>query len=216
MASSPITSWQIEGEKVEPGTDFLFLGSKITADGDSNHEIRRHLLLGRKGMTNLESVLKSKVITFSTKVHIVKVIVFLVAKYGCESGTIKKAECKWIDVFELWCWRRLLRVPWEIKPVNPKGNQPWIFIGRTDAEAEAPILWPPEVNNQLIGKIWMLWKTEGRRRRRWQRMVGWHHWFNGHELGQSHGDSGGMGRPGHGVAKSQTWPSDWTIGAAFW
>ena len=94
MASSPTTSWQIEGEKVEPGTDFLFLGSKITADGDSNHEIRRHLLLGRKHMINLDSVLKSKDITFSTKVHIVKAIVFLVAKYGCESGTIKKAECK--------------------------------------------------------------------------------------------------------------------------
>ena len=94
MASSLITSWQIEGEKVELRTDFLFLGSKITVDGDSNHEIRRHLLLGKKGMTNLDSVLKSKDITFSTKVHIVKVIVFLVAKYGCESGTIKKAECK--------------------------------------------------------------------------------------------------------------------------
>ena len=109
---------------METVTDFIFLGSKISADSDCSHGIKRRLLLGRKTVTYLDSVLKSKDITFSTKVHIVKVIVFLVAKYGCESGTIKKAECKWIDAFELWCWRRLLRVLWEIKPVNPKGNQP--------------------------------------------------------------------------------------------
>ena len=111
MASGPITSWQIEGEKVEVVTDFLFLGSKITVDGDCNHEIKRHLLLGRKVMTNLDSVLKSRDITLPTKVHIVKIMVFLVVTYCCESCTIKKAECRRTDAFKLWCWRRFLRVP---------------------------------------------------------------------------------------------------------
>ena len=112
MASGPITSWQIEGEKVETVTDFLFLGCKITADGDCSYEIRRQLLLGKKAMTNLDSVLKSKDITFPTKVRRVKAIVFSVVMYRCESWTIKKAEHQRIDAFELWCWRRLLRVPW--------------------------------------------------------------------------------------------------------
>ena len=112
MASGPITSWQIEGEKVEVVTDFLFLGSKITADGDCSHEIRRRLLLGRKAMTNLDSVLKTRNITLLTKVHIVKAVVFPVVTYGCESWTVKKAECQRIGAFELWCWKRLLKVPW--------------------------------------------------------------------------------------------------------
>ena len=112
MASGPITSWQIDGEKVETVTDFIFLGSKITADGDGSHEIKRRLLLGRKVMTNLDSILKSRDITLSTKVHLVKAMDFLVVMYGCESWTIKKTECQRIDAFELWCWRRLLRVPW--------------------------------------------------------------------------------------------------------
>ena len=118
----------------------FFLGSKITADSDYSHEIKRHLLLGRKAMTNLDSILKSRDITLTTKVCIVKSMVFLVFMYGCESWTIKKAEHWSTDAFELWCWRRLLRVfdCKEIKPVNPKGNQSWIFIGRTDAES--PIL----------------------------------------------------------------------------
>ena len=111
MASSPITSWQIEGWKVKAVTDFLFLGSKNTVDGDSSHEMRRHLLLGRKAMTNLDSVLKSRNITLPTKVRIVKAMVFPVVMYGCENWTIKKAECRKIDDFELWCWRRFLRVP---------------------------------------------------------------------------------------------------------
>ena len=111
MASGPITVWQIEGEKVETVTDFIFLGFKITVDGDCSHEIKRHLLLGRKTMTNLDSVLKSRNITLPTKVHIVKAMVFPVVMYGCESWTIKKAECGRIDASELWCWRRLLRVP---------------------------------------------------------------------------------------------------------
>ena len=111
MASGPITSWQLDGETVETVLDFIFLGSKITADGDCSHEIKRRLLLGRKVMTNLDSILKSRDITFSTKVCLVKAMVFPVVMYGCESWTVKKAECRRIDAFELWCWRRLLRVP---------------------------------------------------------------------------------------------------------
>ena len=112
MASGPITSWQIDGETVEEAADFTFLGSKITADGDCSHEIKGHLLLGKKVMTNMDSILKSRDITFPTKVHLVKAMVFPVVMYGCGSWTIKKAECQRIDAFEQWCWRRLLRVPW--------------------------------------------------------------------------------------------------------
>ena len=126
MASALIISWQIDGETMVTVRDFIFLGSKVTADGDCSHEIKRHLLLRRKAMTNLDSVLKSRDITLLTKVRIIKAVVFPVFMYGCESWTIKKAECQRIDAFELWCWRRLSRVPLEckkIKPVNPKGNQ---------------------------------------------------------------------------------------------
>ena len=126
MASGLITSWQIGGETMETVTDFIFLGSKITEDGDYSHDIKRHLLLGRKAMTNLYSMLKNRDITLPTKVHIVKAMVFPVVMYGYESWTIKKAEHQRIDAFELWCWKRLLRSPLdykEIKPVDPKGNQ---------------------------------------------------------------------------------------------
>ena len=120
MASSPIISWQIDGETMETVRDFVFWGSKITADGDCSHEIRRRLLLGRKAMTNLDSILKSRDITFPTKVHPVKAMIFPVVMYGCEIWTIKKAECWRIDAFELWCWRRLLRVPWTARsPTSP-------------------------------------------------------------------------------------------------
>ena len=112
MASGPITSWEIDGETVETVSDFIFEGSKITADGDCSHEIKSHLLLGRKVITNLDCILKSRDITLPTKVHLVKAMVFPVVMYGCESWTVKKAECQSIDAFELWCWRRLLRVPW--------------------------------------------------------------------------------------------------------
>ena len=112
MASGPITSWQIHGETMETMTDFTFSGSKITADGDCSHEIKRRLLLGRKAITNLDSILKSRGITFLTKVHLAKDVVFPVVMYGCGSLTIKKAQCQRIDAFELWCWRRLLRVLW--------------------------------------------------------------------------------------------------------
>ena len=118
MASGPITSWQIDGETKETVSDFIFLGSKITADGDCNHEIKRLLLLGRKVMTNLNSILKSRDMTLSTKVHLVKAMVFPVVMYGCESWTIKKVERRRIDAFELWCWRRLLRVPWTARRSN--------------------------------------------------------------------------------------------------
>ena len=130
LTSGAITSWQIDGETMETVRDFIFLGSKIIADGDCNHEIKRCLLLGRKVMMNLDSILKSRDITLSTKVHLVKALVFPLVMYGSESWTIKKAECQRIDTFELWCWRRLLRVPCkelqgckEFQPVNPKGNQ---------------------------------------------------------------------------------------------
>ena len=120
MASSPITSWQIDGETMETvsGVTFIFGGSKITADGDCRNEIKRHLLLGRKAMTNLDSILKSRDISLPTKVHLVKDMAFPVVMYGCESWTIDKTECQRIDAFELWCWRRLLRVPWTAKRSN--------------------------------------------------------------------------------------------------
>ena len=118
MATGPIISWQIEGVKVEAVTDFIFLDSKITADGDYSHKIKRHLLLGRKAMINLDSILKSRDIILPTKVHLVKAMVFPVVIYGCESWIIKKAEHQRTDAFELWCWRRLLRVPWTARRSN--------------------------------------------------------------------------------------------------
>ena len=148
MASHRTASWPVDGETMETVTGFIFLGSKITADGDCSHEIKRCLLTGRKAMTNLNSILKSRDSTLLTKVHLVKAMVFPVVMYGCESWTKKKAECQRINAFELWCWRRLLRVPWTArrsKPVNRKGNQSLIFIERTDAEA--PVLWPPDAKN---------------------------------------------------------------------
>ena len=151
MASGPITSWQIDGETIETVSNFIFLGSKITADGDCSHEMTRRLLLGRKVTTNLDSILKSRDITLPTKVCLIKAMVFPVIMYGCESWTIKKTECRRIDAFELWCWRSPLDSK-EIQPVHPKGNQSWLFIGRTDVEAETPILWPPDAKN------WLIWK----------------------------------------------------------
>ena len=188
MASSPITSWQIDGETMEIVRDFMFWSSKITADGDFSHEIKRCLLLGRKVMTNLDSILKSRDITLPTKVCLVKAMVFPVVMYGCESWTIKKVECWRIDAFELCYWRRLLRVPWTARRSNQsilkEISESEIFIRRTDAEAEAPILWPPDVKN------WLIWKDSdaGKDTRQEEKgktedgMVGWHHWLNGHEF----------------------------------
>ena len=125
-------------------------GSKITADGDCSHEIKRHLLLGRKAMTNLDSILKKRDITLSTKVHLVKAMVFPVVMYGCESWTVKKAEHQRIDAFELWCWEKTLESPLDckdIQPVHSEGDQPWDFFGRNDAKAETPVFWPPHVKS---------------------------------------------------------------------
>ena len=143
VASGPITSWEIDGETVETVSDFIFLGSKISADGDCNHEIKRCLLLGRKVMTNLHSILKSRNITLPTKVRLVKAIVFPVVMYGYESWTVKKAECQRIDAFELWCWRRLLRVPWTAR----RSNKSILKEISPDAKAETSVLWPPHVKN---------------------------------------------------------------------
>ena len=177
MTSGPITSWQIDGKTMETVIHFIFLGSKITADGDCSHEIKRCLLLGGKAVTNLDSILKSRDIILLTKVRIVKGMVFPVVMYGCESWTIKKAEHWRIDAFEPWCWRRLESAldSKEIQTVHPKGNQSWIFIGRVDAEV--PILWPPDVKNWLIGKdpdARKDWRLEEKRRTE-DEMVGWHH-----------------------------------------
>ena len=149
MASDPIPSWEIDGETVETVSNFMFLCSQITADGDCSHEIKRCLLLGRKVMTSLDSILKSRDITLPTKVHLVKAMVFPVVMYGCESWNVKKAERQRIDAFELWRWRRL-ESPLdckEIQPVQSEGDQPWDFFGRNDAKAETPVLWPPHAKS---------------------------------------------------------------------
>ena len=165
------------------GNGSWLFGSKITADGDCSHGIKRRLLLGRKVMANLDSILKSRDITLSTKVHLVKAMVFPVVMYGFESWTIKKAECRRIDAFELWCWRRLLRVPWTARRCNhPEGDQSWVFIGRTVIEALTPILWPPDA------KSWLIWKDpdagkdwgQEQKGRIEDEMVGRHHQLNGH------------------------------------
>ena len=165
----------------------LFGGSKITADDDCSHEIKRRLLLGRKVMTNLDSILKSRDITLSTKVSLVKAMVFPVVMYGYESWTIKKGEHQRIDAFELWCWNRL-ESPLdckEIQPVHPKGDQSWVFIGRTDVEAETPILWPSDENS------WLIWKDPDAQKD-WRQeekgmtedeIVGWHHRLSEREFG---------------------------------
>ena len=180
-----------DGEKMETVTDFIFLGSKITMGSDCSHEIKRHLFLGGKAVTNLDNILKNRDITLLTKVHRVKAMVFPVVMYKCESWTIKKAEHQRTDAFKSWGWKRLLRVlhSKEIKPVNPKGNQPWIFVGRTDAQAEAPTLRPPIVKSQHTRKDSDAGK-DGGQEEKWvteDEMVGWHHQLNGHEFEQTLG-----------------------------
>ena len=174
MASGPITSWQIDGEIVETVTDFIFGSSKIPADGDCSHEIKRCLLLGRKVMTNLGSILKNRDITLPTKVRLVKAMVFSVVMYGCESWTVKKAEDRRIDAFELWCWRRLLRVPWTAR----RSNQSILREISPEYLLEGLMLkLKLKYFGQLMGRTdsfskesLMLGKTEGRKRRGWQRM----------------------------------------------
>ena len=156
MAASPITSWEIDGETVETVSDFIFLGSKITVDGDCSREIKRHLLLGRKVLTNLDSILKSRDITLPTKVRLVKAMVFPVVMDGCESWTMKKAEHRRIDAFELWCWRRLLSIPWSAR----RSNQSIL----------------KEISPEYSLEVLMLkWTTE-------DEIIGWHHRLNGDEL----------------------------------
>ena len=158
-------------------------GSKMTADDDCSHEIKRRLLLGRKVMTDLDSIFKSRDITLPTKVCLVKAMVFPVVVYGCESQTIKKAEHRRIGTFELWCWRGLLDCK-KIQPANTKGNQSWIFIGRTDSEAETPILFPLDVKSWLIWKdpdAGKDWKQEEKGTTE-DKMVAWHHQVDGHEF----------------------------------
>ena len=191
MASGPITSWEIDGEAVETVSDFIFLVSKLTADGDCSHEIKGHLLLGRKVMTNLDSILKSRDITLPTNVHLVKAMVFPVVMYGCESWTIKKAEHRRIDAFELWCWRRLLRVPWTARRSNQsilEEISPGCSLEGLMLKLKLPILWPPDSKSWLFGK-----DPDAEKDWRWEKgmtedqMVGWPHRLNGHEFGWTPG-----------------------------
>ena len=178
MASGPITSWQIDGETMETVTAFISLGSKITADGDCSHEIIRCLLLERKAITNLDTILKSSDITLPTKVHLVKAIVFLVVMYGCESWTIKKAECQRTDAFELWCWRTLLRVPWTARRLNQsilREISPEYSFEESMVKLMLQYFGHLMERIDSLEKSLMLEKTEGRRTRGQQRM----RWLDG-------------------------------------
>ena len=212
IASGPITSWEIDGETVETVSDFILGGSKITADGDCSHEIKRLLLLGRKVMTNLDSILKSRDITLPTKVHLVKAMVFPVVMYGCESWTVKKAERRRIDAFELWCWRRLLRVPWTARRSNQsilKEISPGISLEGMMLKLKLQYFGHLMRRVDSLEKTLMLGGIGGRRRRGRQRMS----WLDGiatsmdvslSELRELAMDRKAWHAVIHGVAKSQT------------
>ena len=193
MASGPITSWQIDGETMETVRDFIFFSSKITADGDCSHEIKGCLLLGRKIMTNLDSILKSRDITLPTKVCLVKAMVFPVVMYGCENWTVKKAEQRRIDAFELWCWRRLLRVPWTAR----RSNQSILKETSPGCSLEGLML---KLKLQYFGHL--MWRADSDAGKDWgqeekgtteDEMVGWHHWLNAHGFGWTLGIGDGQG-----------------------